>query len=485
MREDHQQEHETPILWQAADMAEARFTSRPEWSTAGESMWMRLSKFSLFNRLTLHELSNLVLLPLKEIPTNGVDLRRADRFDPARLGDLLAVSPTDVIAAFCYSTPGQPGASAELRYCRECLQEGFHAAWFQWRFITRCPLHRRALRLGCPGCARPIHYTLQRDMAEHPLACAQCGKQWVPALYLPAGRCTPISGRPARILRRWQAHVAEATTRLSKLACRQHDPLTGQFVAAQRNRAASIRRTAHLRMSNRLYDTPPPTIPELLARRPQPSADPLAPKPDLSEPGRPRFSQMNWPHFTQRFLELESTLLQFQDAFFGHALRNIDMPAWSTLCRQQFAIATDVVSIETVTAVGWHLSWRGFARTCDRVHRLSTPALGLSGWLAHSPDRPLAIAYAAWTDQLMVWLQEDLTTSAWIWHRLASFMRPHRSYLLHPALARPAELAAWRSSQQYRHDIAAKPPQNLAIEGLGLTARLDGFTSIMRQPVDK
>ena len=54
MRDDRQEEHETLVLWQAKGIAEARFTSRPEWSTAGESMWMRLSKFSLCNRLTLH-----------------------------------------------------------------------------------------------------------------------------------------------------------------------------------------------------------------------------------------------------------------------------------------------------------------------------------------------------------------------------------------------------------------------------------------------
>jgi hypothetical protein len=111
--------------------------------------------------------------------------------------------------------------------------------------------------------------------------------------------------------------------------------------------------------------------------------------------------------------------------------------------------------------------------------------LGLSDSLAHSQDRPRAIAYNAWTDQLIIWLQEDLKTSAWIWHRLVSFMRPHKSYLLHPALARPAELAAWRSTQQYRHNIAAKPPQNLAIEGIGLPAKWDDFTSIIRQRVDK
>ena len=45
-----------------------------------------------------------------------------------------------------------------------------------------------------------------------------------------------------------------------------------------------------------------------------------------------------------------------------------------------------------------------------------------------------------WTDQLMAWLQEDMMTSAWVWRRIVLFMRKHKYYLLHPALAHPAEL---------------------------------------------
>jgi hypothetical protein len=37
-----------------------RYTTRPEWSSAGESMWMRLSKFSLLNRLSLYSLARLI-----------------------------------------------------------------------------------------------------------------------------------------------------------------------------------------------------------------------------------------------------------------------------------------------------------------------------------------------------------------------------------------------------------------------------------------
>ena len=478
----------TPMLW-ATGSAEARFTSRPEWSSAGESMWMRLSKFSLCNQLTLHELSCLVLLPSNEISTRGADLRRADRFDQERLSDLLEASPAAVAAGFCCSkpTPGWVAASTELRYCRECLQQGFHAAWFQWSFISRCPLHKRALRLGCPSCAMPIKYALQSEMAEHPLACAYCAQRWVPALHLPAGRCTPISGRPARILRRWQACVGESHARLSKPLRRQHDPLTGQFVTARRSHAASVRSTVHVRISNRLYDTPPPTILELLERRPPPALVAFRPNPGPSEPCDPCFEQTSWPHFRQRFLQFERTLQQTQDTLFGNALRNIDERVWTTLCRQQFVIATDTLSADTAAAIGWHLSWLGFVRACGRIDLLSTPALGLTGWLAHSPDRPRAIAYAVWTDQLTAWLQDDLTTSAWVWRHIVLFMRKHKYYLLHPALARPAELAAYRTIRSRQHDTASAPlhssPRTLKLDA-AMSTRSDYFTSIRDYFID-
>jgi hypothetical protein len=104
-------------------------------------------------------------------------------------------------------------------------------------------------------------------------------------------------------------------------------------------------------------------------------------------------------------LQFERTIQLIQDTLFGDALRNIDERVWATMCRQQFVIATDTLSADTAAAIGWHLSWLGFVRACGRIEFLSTPALGLSGWLAHSPDRPHAIAYAVWTDQLMAWLQ--------------------------------------------------------------------------------
>ena len=67
----------------------ASYTTRPEWSSDGESMWMRLSKFSLFNRLSLHALAGLIAVRSDEAFSDGVDLRRADRFVPSKLSSIL------------------------------------------------------------------------------------------------------------------------------------------------------------------------------------------------------------------------------------------------------------------------------------------------------------------------------------------------------------------------------------------------------------
>jgi hypothetical protein len=112
----------------------ARYTTRPEWSCDGESMWMRLSKFSLFNRLSLHALVVLVTVRSDEAPYAGVDLRRADRFVLTRLASLLEIAHVAALDGFCLpgGHPALAWAGTELRYCPGCLEQGFHAAWFQW-----------------------------------------------------------------------------------------------------------------------------------------------------------------------------------------------------------------------------------------------------------------------------------------------------------------------------------------------------------------
>ncbi|MEM5373191.1 hypothetical protein V4C53_45565 [Paraburkholderia azotifigens] len=254
--------------WQPLELpthiVHARYTTRPEWSSDGESMWMRLSKFSLLNRLPLHALASLVAAHTSEASGAGVDLRRADRFVPARLCSVLEIAEASVQNGFSLPSAhlALAWAAAELRYCPICLELGFHAAWFQWRFIERCPAHGSRLRRGCHQCAAAIPYALDSNLARHPLSCPHCGMCWVPELERPAGRCVPVKGRLTRIFNRWHIHVADAMMPVAATPFPSRAPATGKFV---RQRAASIEirmagRARCIQMFNRLYDVPPPLL---------------------------------------------------------------------------------------------------------------------------------------------------------------------------------------------------------------------------------
>ncbi|MGF6873464.1 hypothetical protein [Paraburkholderia sp. MM5477-R1] len=212
----------------------ARYTTRPEWSSDGESMWMRLSKFSALNRLSLHALASLVAVRADETCCAGVDLRRADRFVSSRLCSLLEIAEAAALDGFCLPSghPALAWAAIELRYCPKCLERGFHAAWFQWRFIERCPVHGSRLRGGCHKCAAAIPYTLNSNLAKHPLACAYCGTPWVPGLNRSAGRCVPANGRLARIFKRWQIHVADAMMAVAAMPVSAARPGHGKIRAS-------------------------------------------------------------------------------------------------------------------------------------------------------------------------------------------------------------------------------------------------------------
>ncbi|MGF6506898.1 hypothetical protein [Paraburkholderia sp. 32] len=72
------------------------------------------------------------------------------------------------------------------------------------------------------------------------------------------------------------------------------------------------------------------------------------------------------------------------------------------------------------------------------------PAVGLTGWLAHTPHWPFDVELGGWREQMFVWLSGDLVTSAWAWSRIALFMQAKGKYLLNGRLARPSELAQLR-----------------------------------------
>lgn len=93
-----------------------------------------------------------------------------------------------------------------LRFCPACMAQQYHAACFQHRAITHCPLHGLALRETCRRCGSAV--AAGHDVARrHPFACAHCGASLAPARHErdPAERLAVAMGATTRALDRTQA----------------------------------------------------------------------------------------------------------------------------------------------------------------------------------------------------------------------------------------------------------------------------------------
>lgn len=154
------------------------------------------------NRLSSAELTELFALRDANGLYMAVDLRRKERWDEAALDTILELAPGVLAMSFCVTQPRQVlgRVSTELRYCKRCLETGFHAAWFQWLSAQRCTVHREFLRSGCLNCSAPIPYAVESCLAVSPLRCPTCTRDWVPSLSRPGGTCDPIDAACATLI---------------------------------------------------------------------------------------------------------------------------------------------------------------------------------------------------------------------------------------------------------------------------------------------
>ncbi|WP_200822096.1 hypothetical protein [Caballeronia arvi] len=205
-----------------------------------------------------------------------------------------------------------------------------------------------------------------------------------------------------------------------------------------------------MRLLNRLYDVPPPSSIEVL-RRQHAFAGAGSTRRlvvhddnDWQIDAAPHYLQTDWPHFGIGFREYEHTVDRVRRQLFGNVLCPAHASTLSARPGHQCVVSSRDLASDSVAALGWLMSWYGLTRACVPKDRLSTPVLGLVGWLGHLPHQPADVPQCAWRDQLNCWLYDDLMRSVWIWWRIASFMRDRGNYLLVRWLARPCELATRR-----------------------------------------
>lgn len=423
-----------------------RYTARPEWSSGGESMWMRLSKFSYCNRLSVIELTALFGTGSPGIESVARDLRQARPWDLPAMATILGVSAVDVLRGFCANLPPILGRTAtELRYCAACMKLGFHAAWFQWLTMERCPLHGLPLRVGCTRCKSAIPYALGTDLAASPLSCSCCGKSWIPSLGKPAGRCVPLEPRDVRVLRRWCVYVRHAAGEEHQ-RCRDHT--TGRFTAAMKRTSRADARTPVLTLVNRLFDVPPPLPMQLVVKNVATRLERLANVERRSLPTIHRgleFEREQWPHFAEEFVGYEHQVVRARRQFFTDTSLECDHGRWQHLLDGDLAVSTDAMPCETVAALGWTISWLGRTRALAPADSTSMPALGLTAWLASLAPRDQSTHRGLRNKQVLEWLNEDLRLSAWM--RIARFMQAKGAYLLHGVMVNPQDLANVRRAK--------------------------------------
>ena len=413
-------------------------------------MWMRLSKFSHCNRLSVAQLGRLFSGADPGICAAAVDLRRADHWSLRALATILEASMKDICAGFCTTKPqaGLSQASTELRYCPACLALGFHAAWFQWQHLERCPLHDEALRTGCVCCSAQIPYVVGFHLALSPLCCPSCGFAWVPRISRPAGRCLPLPHRESRVIERWAVYVNHVVT--SEYHPRR-DWHTGRFIVMTTQVSPPAKtRAHHLTMLNRLFDAPPPLLAQLVTHRACQRHRPLAigARPVIAPDCRATsYDRVQWPHFADDFELYDRLVRDMQRESFAQSQRARERDCWEHLLGQDLAVASDVMCRDTAAALGWSVSWMGASQALAPLRDVPMPALGLAGWLANLPLRPQGTLRHCWRSQVLEWLHEDLLLSAWMWSRIAAFMRSKGAYLLHGAMVNPRELARSRCTQ--------------------------------------
>jgi hypothetical protein len=392
------------------------------------------------------ELSNLLSLRDTGAANTGSasDLRHIDRWDQNVLADVLEISIDDVRDSFCSIMPSHSLAlcATELRYCKSCLTMGFHAAWFQWTHIERCPLHSVPIRRGCFHCLSPIPYALGASLALSPLCCPVCECDWVPSLTCPRGQSVPLDSLAAQQMQRWCEHVRKIVAVEHHLG---RDHSTGQFIAnSQPVYATAAVRPHVLTMMNRLFDSPPPMPASVTTQCVDVRGQTPPPRPANSTTSASpciRFERGHWPHFASDFIRYEHMVLVAHDQLFETHGREFTRVRQHRLLLDGLLAPTNSMPCGTAAAVGWAVSWLGPSQALAPPTGFTAPALGLTSWLTNLPVRARHISVKAWREQVAQWLAEDLASSFCMWAEVTEFMSTRGHYLLYGEAVRPMSLA--------------------------------------------
>lgn len=398
----------------------AEYTRRPGWSRPVESLWAIVGKWQFANRLPYATVARCVSSLSRAGLYQGVDLRVLEAFDLDALAHFSGIQPSALCAGACVASPSSPAlalTSADLRWCPACMNEGFHAALFQFLPITRCPTHNSGLIAACPHCRGVIPYRLDPAAAATPLACPICTSPLVADATLLA-REHHVAGT-SKNLADWQRLLARYASWYCYAPRLRRRVLAGDTIACAdipsrcplpRDRLAFIG-TLQEAMHQAPFLSSNAELREAVTWAINP---PDEPRWDGS--WKPPFGTQDWPHF--------------------------QAPAFVDLCRR-FSRLThihrerDTPNDRPATA-WWRRTWQGATqRPCSAQTTFDDPPFGVAEWFAFSKQPTSKRSRWAAQQALALRFEQDLQLTWLAWSELLEQMPRSSSKGLHPRLIPP------------------------------------------------
>jgi len=93
--------------------------------------------------------------------------------------------PLNIVRASFLPDALQRICSPYFRYCRKCLNRGYHGVAHQLESLGRCPIHGGLLKVACRSCGSRAPNRLNAYLLDAPYRCGNCGRlysSFVPSL---------------------------------------------------------------------------------------------------------------------------------------------------------------------------------------------------------------------------------------------------------------------------------------------------------------
>jgi hypothetical protein len=208
-------------------MDSSSFCWRSDWVSRYESLWSLLHKFAFLNAVKADSIReifganpNVTAWSSMWLNRNRDDLRYLDGLDQAKLAEVFRLKEKivgeSVVTSFVKRNEVQTLSCASLRYCRTCLQNGFHSAIYQLLFLVKCPVHAEKFVTTCVNCENEIPYRLTQKAFKLPYGCSAC--KFMPRLIMPAERDiqlikeSELRNSQLRLISNWLVYRFKAET---------------------------------------------------------------------------------------------------------------------------------------------------------------------------------------------------------------------------------------------------------------------------------